>query len=212
MTESRLRQSATFRSHAYRWSPQHGSREFKIIKKKKNNNHKIYTHTHSYLFIIFRLMLPLSIFLARHAIPTPSILWLVLLRLKQPHFLSFSCQIFFFYIFFTYNTKLLGIIPVCVRLRGKPCRKLSTSFKWEEKVGQGESREAMYECVHVYMRVCVCACVFACMQHASSFWAHYIVKERLWFIEKRNGEKKINQRDARCPWSQHSASNPGLPL
>lgn len=162
MTESSRRQSATFRSHAYRSSHSKGAGNSRKIKC---------AHKHSYLFVILPpLTLPLSIFLACHTNPSACILWLVLRCLDSTTFSQFLVPEFFT------NTKLVGISCLCVPHRNIPWTIKGTSFKWGEKVGQGESWES----------VCVCVCVF---------WTHKYGQEEIMVYKE---VKWKNQRDFKC--------------
>lgn len=128
MTESRPRQSATFRSPAYPSSHTEGAGNSKKLEKN--------VLSHSYLFVISPpTTLPLSIFLAFYTSPSAFVLWLALLRWLQQLFLSFSCQNSFF---FPNITKLVGISCLCVPPCGNILQKIKILVLSTEKVEQEE--------------------------------------------------------------------------
>lgn len=112
-----------------------------------------------------------------HSLARSAASWTTFPRFLMPEF--------FFFFFFTNNTKLVGISFLCVPHRNILEKIIGTSFKWGEKVGQGESWEAM--------RVCVCVYVY-CTPHLLD--TLYCQKA----IVVRKEVEWRNQRDARCQW------------
>lgn len=142
MTESGPRQSATFRSHAYRSSHSKGAGNAK-------KTHKICAHAQ-----LFICHFPPSYTSPVHLSGTPHkplscVLWLALLCLDSTTFSQFLLPEFF-----TNNTKLGGISCLCIPHRNTLSKIKGTSFKWG---GKSRTGGIMGGCV------CVCVCVRLCL-------------------------------------------------